>query len=304
MGVDRRLGARPFIQLVGAGPPSVFELMRIAANRAAAEPSQISANYMSLSPISAAETPRYNVVGGTERLALVLLSALGDRVRTGTPVEHVAREGDLVRIEVSRGGATIYARRCLIAVAAPIVRAIVEDPPAAKDAAPAAIPHGSYVVAGFFTREDRPYPWADRYMVIAPGRSFYLLFNAANASRPNGSATGGGFRVYAGGQRAKALFERTDDEIASASLRDLAPLAPTIDRDVVEVVIQRWPLGNPITAVGRAADQADIAAPLGPIHFADDYIGHPGMDSAAATAIHAAARIREHLEADEVRDVA
>ena len=302
MGADRDLGARPFADLLAGAGPRVSEILRIAANRAAAEPGQISAHYVSLSPISAGETPRYNVVGGTEELVLALRRGLGSRVRTSTGATRVSQTADGVRVDaVGPGGPEVLrARAAIVAVPAPVVRTIVDGLPPAKELALASIPYGAYVVAGFFTKEREPLPWSDRYMVVAPNRSFCLLFNAANASRTPGTSIGGGFIVYAGGQRAQELLASSDDAIAQVFLHDLAPLAPGLRDAIAEVLIQRWPLGNPITTMGRAADQAAIASPVGRIHFAADYIGHPGMDSAASVAMHAAREIRGRLETDEV----
>ncbi len=306
MGADPGLDERPFAALLAGAGPAIIELLRIAANRAAAEPADISANYVSLSPISAGEAPRYNVVGGTEELVIALRHALGTKVRTSTAVRRVSQTPDGVRVDVltATGPAVVRARTAIVAVAAPTVREIVDDLPAAKDAALASIPYGAYVVAGFFTKERTPLPWADRYMVIAPNRSFCLLFNSASASRRAGTQTGGGFIVYAAGERARELLDWSDDAIAGAYLDDLAPLAPELRRAVDEVVIQRWPLGNAITSVGRAAKQAEIAGSVGRIHFAGDYIGHPGMDSAASVAIHTAGSVRDRLDAEAIRHAA
>jgi monoamine oxidase len=306
MGVDASLGERSFADLIRESRSSVFELLRLAANRAAAEPPEISAHYVSMSSISAGEAPRYNVVGGTEQLLLAIRGALGGRVRTGCRVERVVPGDDRVRIEFvgPDGPATIEARTCLVSVPAPTARTIVQGLPPAKDAALASIPYGAYVVAGFFTKERRALPWADRYMVVAPGRAFGLLFNAANASRPAGVVTGGGFIVYAGGQRAQTLLSWPDAAITELFLDDLSGLAPELRGAVDEAIVQRWPLGNPITGIGRAELQPEIAAPFGRVHFAADYIGHPGMDSAASVAIHAAREIRRQLDVHGVRHVA
>ena len=304
MGVDASLERRSFADLVSGSGSGVYELLRIAANRAAAEPDEVSAHYLSMSSLGAGAAPRYNVVGGTEQLILELQRALGQRVRTGCRVDRVTPLDDRVRVEFvgPEGPGTVDARTCLVTTPAPVARAIVRGLPPAKDTALGSIAYGAYVVVGFFTSERRPLPWADRYMVIAPGRAFGLLFNAANASRAGtGSQTGGGFIVYAGGLRARTLMSWPDEAIAGLFLDDLVRLAPDLAGAVDETVVQRWPLGNAITGVGRAALQPDIVAPVGRVHFAGDYIGHPGMDSAASVAIHAAREIRRHLDTDGIR---
>jgi oxygen-dependent protoporphyrinogen oxidase len=275
------------------------ELVRIAANRAAAEPSEISAHYVAMSSMSSGEAPRFNAVGGTERLVAALADTVGrQRVRTLSRVVRVAQTHDGVVADVDgpEGPSRVRAQACIVAVPAPIVREVVDGLPPEKDEALAGIQYGSYVVAGFFTNEQDPLPWADRYTVLAPDRSFCLLFNSSNA-RPRASApsTGGSFIVYAGGHRARDLLSRSDPEIAAAYLDDLRPIAPEIDRVVEEVVIQRWPLGNAITTPGRVHTQRRLTASFGRVSFVGDYLGHPGMDSAAAIALHVADAVRARL---------
>ena len=76
---------------------------------------------------------------------------------------------------------------------------------------------------------------------------------------------------------------------------DLSSQYPEARGVVSEVVIKRWPRGLPYAAVGRARLQGPLTRPLGPIHFAGDYLGTWYTETAVQTAESAAATVRARL---------
>ena len=298
---DERLDGMTFGELLGDMQRDAKELMRIIANRAAAELTTLSAQYAVLTATGAGGVRRLNVIGGTEELITAIHLRLGSRVRTSANVIGVTQDRETVYVDVQSQSAweRLTARACLVAVPAPAVRRIVSDLPPEKDAGLGAVRYGPYVVAGIFTTKTEPLPWSDLYALIVPRRSFCLLFNSSNASLRTGPALGSSFVVYAGGDRAAEMLSESDGFIGDRFLRDLYEIAPELRGTVRELIVKRWPLGGPISAPGRSRLQPQLAASVGRIFFAGDYIGHPGMESAAETGIEAARIIDLRLREEE-----
>ena len=90
---------------------------------------------------------------------------------------------------------------------------------------------------------------------------------------------------------------KSDDVIRAAFMSDLEPAFPGLRALVDEVVIQRWPFGGPVAAPGRIQRQPLLAAPVGRIAFAGDYLLYPGLDNAIRSADAAVEHVRSVLAA-------
>src|SRR5262249_43585381 len=150
------------------------------------------------------------------------------------------------------------------------------------------------------TGETRSMPWDTSYSVLTVEKSFNMLFNHANALRgPGPREPGGALMVYAGANRARRLFERTDQEIEATMVDDLYDLYPDAKGAVREVIVQRWENAIPYAVPGRARVQAALETGIdGKVFFAGDYVGEwTHMESAALTAAEAAAAARASVRA-------
>ena len=109
--------------------------------------------------------------------------------------------------------------------------------------------------------------------------------------------------VYGGAGRARRLLERSDAEIAATFTDDLYDLYPEAKGAVREVIVQRWENAIPFAAPGRARVQEALERGVGgTIFFAGDYVGEwTHMESAAVTALEAAAAARARLAATPAR---
>lgn len=104
--------------------------------------------------------------------------------------------------------------------------------------------------------------------------------------------------VYGGGNRARRLLEKSDDEIREAIVSDLEDLYPEAKGVVEEVLVQRWEHAIPFAAPGRHLVQPALERGVGNVFLAGDYVGEwTHMEAAAVTAIEAAAKVRERLAA-------
>jgi oxygen-dependent protoporphyrinogen oxidase len=294
-----------FAGYLGPLAPEADAIIRAAVNRVAAEPEQVSAGagIAQFAATFSGNSSIYhrNLAGGSSRLPQALAAALGDRIVTGATVRTVEQSADGVAVEVERDGRIerVSARAAVVATTAFAAARIVDGLPQPTREALESIPYGPYSVLALLTKERQPMPWDDLYAVVAAGRSFNMLFNTASVLRGSGQRRPGGtLMLYGASRLARNLADLTDSELEQRFLRDLDALFPGSSRVVEEAVVHRWTHGIPHTRPGRAAQQAALEAPLGRIALAGDYLAdRGGMDTAAESAVEAAATVRRVLEA-------
>jgi oxygen-dependent protoporphyrinogen oxidase len=307
--VDPALDALTFGEFLGPLHPDVHDLLRVSVNRSGGELHDTSAHYGIAGLFGAFAFRRENVVGGTERLIGAVAARVPAEISTGARVITVVQHGDTVRLEYEVGPVggsrpevrTVEAQAAIVATPAGIAYRVVSDLPEWKTAALARVRYAPFVVAGLFTSETAPMPWDDLYALATPRASFCMLFNPANALRSGPTRLAGGALVaYAAGDRARDLLALPDDAIRDRYLADLAAIFPATRAIVDDVTIARWEFGAPTPGPGRAALQPALAAPVGRIAFAGDYLQYAGLDSAMRSGMRAARLARAWLPAAAV----
>ena len=293
-----------FAAYLGDLHPDVAAIFRAIAERAAAEPEELSAGagaaLFALVWGDEKTGAARNLIGGSALLPQALAHRLGDRVLTGAVVDEVAPTTDGVRVRLGRQGVatTVSADYAIVATPAPVTRAIVHHLPQDTADALASIPYGPFICGSFLTEETRPMPWDHIYAIAVVNKAFNMLFNHANPLRtPGKREPGGSLMVYAGGELGRRLLPLSNDEIRTRFLRDLHDVLPETRGIVREVMIQRWEHAIPYAPPGRSRIQAALGRPLGRIFLAGDYLEFPEMEAAAATGLEAAREIRRHLGA-------
>jgi oxygen-dependent protoporphyrinogen oxidase len=286
-------------EYLGPVHPQVEAIFHATANRLTAEPDEVAAG--SIVGLfahvwsSGGVVLGYNLRNGPSSLPQELAGRLGDKVVTGAPVQEVSAGGSGVQIRYARGGEdeVVEARCAIVTVPAPLARAIVTDLPPDTAAALDAIVYGPFVVGGIVTGETSRMPWHDVYSLLTVETSFNMLFNHTTAPHP-----GGALMVYAGGDRARRLMDRSDHEIESTIVADLCRLFPEARGVVREVIVQRWEWAIPFAAPGRSRVQAALERGIDDVvFFAGDYVGEwTHMESAALTAVEAAAAARARVD--------
>jgi oxygen-dependent protoporphyrinogen oxidase len=291
-----------FAAYLGDLHPDVAAIFRAIAERAAAEPEELSAGagaaLFALVWGDEQTGSARNLIGGSELLPQALAHRLGDRVLTGAVVEDVTPTADSVRIRFQRQGVatTVSADYAIIATPAPVTRAIVRHlPPDTVDAL-AWIPYGPFICGAFLTEETGPMPWDHLYAIAVVDKAFNMLFNHASPLRtPGKREPGGSLMVYAGGALGRRLLPLPNDEIRTRFLRDLHDVLPGTRGIVREVLIQRWKHAIPYAPPGRARLQPALTRPLGRVFLAGDYLQFGDMPAAAATGLEAAQKVHRHL---------
>jgi oxygen-dependent protoporphyrinogen oxidase len=299
------LGDRSFAEYTGKLRPEAAAIFRPIVNRLTAEPDEISAGcivalFAHVWSEGGVVLGR-NLRGGASLLPETLAARLGERVVTGATVREVVPQDGSVRVRFERGGEEeeVVARCAIVTAPAPAARAMISGLPEETAAALDAIVYGPFVVGGIVTGERGPMPWDELYSVLVVGKCFNMLFNHANVLRaPGPRQPGGTLMVYGGGNRARRLLEKSDDEIREAIVSDLEDLYPEAKGVVEEVLVQRWEHAIPFAAPGRHLVQPALERGVGNVFLAGDYVGEwTHMEAAAVTAIEAAAKVRERLAA-------
>jgi oxygen-dependent protoporphyrinogen oxidase len=298
------LDDRSFADYAGKLHPDAGVLFHAVVNRLTAEPDEISAGcvvalFAHVWSEGGVVLGR-NLNGGAGQLPETLAARLGDRVLTGARVQELSQQDGTVRVRFERGGAEeeVVARSAIVTAPASVARRMITGLPEETARALDAIVYGPFVVGGIVTRESGPMPWDDLYSVLVVDKCFNMLFNHANVLRTPGAPRepGGTLMVYGGGNRARRLFEKSDDEIREAIVSDLEDLYPEARGVVEEVVVQRWERAIPYAAPGRHLVQPALERGAGSVFFAGDYVGEwTHMESAAITAVEAVAKVRERL---------
>ena len=299
-------GDRSFADFLGRLHPAAFRIFEALANRSTADPDEISQSAMSALFGHVWDTGDLgrNMRGGSGLLPDALGRELAGHVRLRTRVTRVAPDGAGVRVayEGPDGAGDVRARTAIVAVPATALGPLLRDAATPELAgALAQIRFGPLVVLSIRTDETEPMPWDDLYSVLTPDASFNMFFNHANAWNGTGAPKQGSvLMVYAGGRRGRALLHRSEDEIRETFLRDLDLLYPQVRRRMVEAWVQPWREAGPFAAPGRWRAQAALERGLADrIFLAGDGISEfVSMETAARTAVDAAARARAVVTAD------
>jgi oxygen-dependent protoporphyrinogen oxidase len=291
-------GDETFTDWLGRVPPDIDAIIRPTLERSSAEPEQLAAGYgIGYFHLvwDRSGGLAWNIIGGSASLPETIAVALGERVRTETPVQEVAAAGDAVRVTHADG--ELEARCVVVATPAYVTRRIVGALPEETSAALAQIDYGPYVVAAFLTHETSPTAWDDIYALAAARRSFNLFFNTANVLRSRGGhrEPGGSLMLYAAADLARRLWDADDGDVAATFLADVEEFFPGAGELVAETLVHRWEHGLAYVRPGRHHLQRALERPLGPLFLAGDYLGSRYTETAIQTGAAAAAAVRTRL---------
>lgn len=293
-----------FRRFIGKQPKRVEALFASAARRAAAEMEDQHAG-VGVSLFGAVwagkgDSMALNLKGGSGRFGEVMMELFGDRARYHTTVTSVVKTGDKVTVTYEANGETHVVTASQVVVAIPAYQAadIVQDIPEGVRSTLKAVQYGPFPTMGIITDETGPMPYDDIYAITTPELSFDMFFNHANPLRNGPRKPGGSLMVYSGGEPARQLLTKTDEEIRDIYLEDVYKMFPQLRGHVKETIVQRWVPGNTYRPAGfnfrpmlEYCERKDVD-----IHFAGDYFAEIGnMEIATGTGHEAARRARVRL---------
>jgi oxygen-dependent protoporphyrinogen oxidase len=297
-------GDQSFSDFLGPLHPDVFAIFEALANRSLADPGEISESAMAALFGHVWDTGDLgrNMRGGSGLLPGAIGASLGDLLRVGARVEEIRPDNGGVRIRYTTDAGTdeVRARTVIVTVPSPLVPALM---PALAERVREALSHvtfGSMVVLSILTREAEPMPWDNLYSILTPDCAFNMLFNHANFLRGSGNPKQGSvLMVYGGGRRARALLDRSEDDIRDVFLADIDRIYPQVRGLIAETFVKKWRYGGPFAAPGRWRAQDTLERGIDEtVFFAGDWVSEfVSMETAARTAADAAANVRRVLEA-------
>ncbi len=298
----RHRGDETFAQFLGSLHPEAFEIYRAIANRSLAEPNEISQSAMAALFGHVWDTGDLgrNMRGGAGLLPEALGESLGEAIRLGARVRELSLEGAgvTVRYDGDDGTEEVRARAAVVTVPAPAMPSIVGEVPAETADALRRVTFGPFVVLSILTGETEPTPWDDLYSILTPDKSFNMFFNHANFLQTLSTPKPGSvLMVYAGGDRARALFDLGEDAIRERFVADLEDIYPQVHGHIVETMLKKWALAGPFAAPGRWRVQEALERGIdGRLFFAGDWVSEfVSMETAARTGVDAAAAVRSAL---------
>ena len=291
---------RTLADYVGGLGGETRALLRAITERNGADPEDMSAGHglRSFGNVWSRHAPGRNVIGGSSRLPEALAASLGTAVRYGADVLSIDQDAAGVTVTHCSAGAvktTTRARACIVATPAHVARRVIGNLPEAVAAALEGIRYGAFVTAGVLTREPGAMAWDRTYATATPGRSFSVMFNMATTLRTAVREPGGSLMLFRGARGAADLLDISDDAIAARFAADLVDAFPELKGLIDHIIVQKWPFGAPFSAVGRARLQPVLAAPIGHIVLAGDYLEFPNMEAAVMTGEEAAASVAARL---------
>ncbi|MGV9862761.1 flavin monoamine oxidase family protein [Rhodococcus koreensis] len=244
--------------------------------------------YFTLVLGSGAGLYRY-IVGGPSTLTSTISAALGDRVQLGAEVHEIVNKDDSVVVRYRQNGKEleVEARTVVVATTASVAHRVGVDLPVDLRDALGQIKYGPHVVSSFVTNETTRSRWDDVYCIAAPKKSFSIALN--NASIIRGSEKerqpGGAFFTFSPGAKGRALFDKSDEEVARIHQADLADIldTPNFADTVIDAGVSRWREGSPYCFPGRARIQPTLMRGASRVLLAGDYLGSLSTETAVAS---------------------
>ena len=230
------------------------------------------------------------VEGGTVELTRALAESTKARVETGAAVVEVVSTGSGVTVRYEKNGAlhTVQAKKCVMAVPAPLALDVMEDIPDFKREALEQCEYGAMSSAAFLV--DKP---SEEFFGDGVWRVPVVGMRTIGIGDPTFTFTDdmkredgrGLVRLYAGDDGSQVLQKMSDDEALDEFEKDLVEIFPTAQGRVIDRAIKHWPYAICPWRVGRLNQIDNIRAPHDNIHYCGDYTENSGLESAVLSAI-------------------
>jgi protoporphyrinogen oxidase len=229
------------------------------------------------------------VEGGTVQLTRTLAERTKAKVETGAAVIEVVSTGSGAKVRYEKNGTlhTVQAKKCVMAVPAPLVLGVVKDLPDFKRVVLEQCEYGAMSSAAFLV--DRP---SEEFFGDGVWRVPVVGMKTIGIGDPTFTFTDdikrkdgrGLIRLYAGDDGSQTLQKMSDDEALDEFEKDLFEIFPSARGRVLDRALKHWPHAICPWRVGRLDQIDDIRAPHDNIHYCGDYTENSGLESAVLSA--------------------
>lgn len=230
------------------------------------------------------------VEGGTIEVTRALANQTKARVETSASVTEVAPTDTGVSIQYEKNGAThsVQARKCVMAVPAPLALSVLRDLPEAKRAALAQCEYGAMSSAAFLVDKPSEYffgkgNWRVPVVgmtTIGIGDPTYTFSEDMKLQDGRGL-----IRLYAGDDGSRMLQQMTDDEALEVFENDMFHIFPAARGLALDRALKHWPYAICPWRIGRLDAIDDIRASHDNIHYCGDYTENSGLESSVLSAL-------------------
>lgn len=230
--------------------------------------------------------------GGLGSLPQELARGLDVTLDTAVLSIEVRERGVLV--ETSSG--SLNADRVILAVPAPVGRNMVIDPADELTRRLLATPYSASINVACITDASFRLPddLKDVYGLLIPRKERLCVVGVGIENNKNRDSTVGSHlvNIMFSHESASRLMPAPDDEIVANAVRSTRDLLPTLAQHLADTRVYRWPLAEPTSRIGRAADLGSYRARCTkappPIVLAGDYMSMPFTEGAAESGAWAA----------------
>jgi phytoene dehydrogenase-like protein len=223
--------------------------------------------------------------GGCPDIVEALAAGLPSPPRTSAAVTAISAEEHGCRVDFVSGDErhSVQADRVIVATPPGAAAKVIADLPEAKRRALDSLVAHPIIEAGIVVGPG-PAPWQDFAAAWITDLSFSMcLPSQTDRGREDRRSV---VHLLAIGPTAAALWECDDEEVHARFGADLEGLFPGVADRVESRVLGRWREGVVMPRLGYEQEVDSLLAPLGPIHFAGDYLGFAAERGPGGVGLH------------------
>jgi protoporphyrinogen oxidase len=229
------------------------------------------------------------VEGGTVQLTKALADQTKARVETDASVTEVVSTATGVSIQYEKNGNThtVHARKCVMAVPAPLALNVLRDLPESKRTALAQCEYGAMSSAAFLVDKPSEHFFGKGNWRVPVVGMTTIGIGDPTFTFPDDMKQEDGrglIRLYAGDDGSQMLQKMSDDEALDAFEKDLFDIFPSARGLVLDRALKHWPHAICPWRVGRLDSIDEIRAPHDNIHYCGDYTENSGLESSVLSA--------------------
>lgn len=296
-----RLDSQYYSEAIRNIHPEALPFFRLLAGDICAnQPEDVSSIGGMVSTIAVGLGECFMADEGNESLQKAMLQRSGATTLTGAEIVSIRTYRDHVELTYVTDGIerTLTAKYIVSALPADVVLRIIPDLHPAKKAALSNVKYGPYVTGIFVTSEEGDARWRRIPAMVSLDTVFGFVVNQSfpfygeDKVKPGSVLFGLSFT-----DNAKILIEKDDDEIRQIFKRDILKIFPEMEKNLKEIVVQKWTHGLPGFRPGAFAETPLRSAPHGRIYFAGDYTAdiNASLKAAISSAEDCAAAILREL---------
>jgi len=286
---------------LGGLSPGLYALWQAISTIADGEPPELATPFHPIMVMLHFLAAEYAVTDGSHALTKALAREVGSRLRANAKVKAIRPGAHGVVVEATEQGVerSYNARKCVIAVPAPVACNLLVDAPWWKMNALEQVGYTAQTSAAFLLdipseRLLAPGVWrvpvsGRRICAVTDPSFFYAESYRAQAGT-------GMLRVYTGDVVSRQLADVDNQQALRELTHELNILFPGIDAHVLDADVHHWRNANPRWDAGYPERYEILGKPCGDLHFCGDYTSPGYMNGSISSGERVAVEVAGALE--------